>query len=88
MPLRVVDHQQVRPWFRIAAPIEGTPTFVLVDKGVELGRITGYTSREAFLQQSYSLMGLLRPARTPVPRARPTRTRDVHAQAPSARLAR
>jgi Thioredoxin len=78
MPLRVVDLQQTKPWFRIAAPIEGTPTFVLVDKGVERGRITGYTTREAFLQQSYALMGQLQQS----PRARPPRTRDVHAQAP------
>jgi thiol-disulfide isomerase/thioredoxin len=79
MPLRVVDLQQTRPWFRVSAPVEGTPTFVLVDKGAELGRITGYTTREAFLQQSYQLMALLQ--RAPVPRARPPRTRDVYAQA-------
>lgn len=79
MPLRVVDLQQTRPWFRISAPIEGTPTFVLVDKGAEIGRITGYTTREAFIQQAYALMGLLQ--RAPLPRARPPRSRDVHAAA-------
>jgi len=79
MPLRVVDIQQTRPWFQVNAVIEGTPTFILVDKGAELGRITGYVSREAFIQDAYRLMALLqRPA---TPRAKP-RVRDVHAQAP------
>ena len=81
MPLRVVDLQQTKPWFRISAPIEGTPTFVLVDKGAERGRIVGYTTREAFIQQAYGLMGSL--PRAPTPRARPPRTRDVHAQVKS-----
>ena len=80
MPLRVVDIQQTKPWFRVTAPIEGTPTFVLVDKGAERGRITGYTTREAFLQQAYALMGQLQHT----PRARQPRTRDVHAQAQGA----
>ena len=78
MPLRVVDHQQIKPWFRISAPIEGTPTFVLVDKGAELGRIVGYTTREAFIQQAYGLMGSL--PHVASPRARPPRARNVHAQ--------
>ena len=76
MPLRVVDLQQTKPWFRMAAPVEGTPTFVLVDRGAERGRITGYTTQEAFMQQAYALMAAnaYRPAR-----AKP-RVRDVHAQ--------
>lgn len=78
MPLRVVDSQQTKPWFRINAPIEGTPTFVLVDKGAERGRIVGYTTREAFIQQAYGLMAVLQ--RAPAPRVRPPRVRDVHAQ--------
>ena len=75
MPLRVVDLQQTKPWFKIAAPIDGTPTFVLVDNGAERGRITGYTTREVFIQQAYALMGNIQGT----PRARPPRTRDVHA---------
>jgi thiol-disulfide isomerase/thioredoxin len=82
MPLRVVDSAQTKPWFRTSAPIEGTPTFVLVDKGAELGRITGYTTREAFIQQAYGLMAVLQ--RAPAPRARQPRSRDVHAAARNA----
>ena len=77
MPLRVVD-QSTRPWFRMAAPVEGTPTFVLVDNGVERGRITGYSSREAFIAQAYQLMGALQTSKQP--RSKP-RVRDVHAAA-------
>ena len=81
MPLRVIEHPQTKPWFRMNAPIEGTPTFVLVDNGAERGRIVGYTTREAFIQQAYGLMAVLQ--RAPAPRARPPRSRDVHAQARS-----
>jgi hypothetical protein len=84
MPLRVVDVKQTKPWFRISAPIEGTPTFVLVDHGVERGRIVGYTSREEFLQQAYTLMGNLQRR----PRAKQPRTRDVHAGVLSAGVVR
>ena len=79
MPLRVVDVQQTIPWFRISAPIEGTPTFVLVEKGAELGRITGYTTREAFIEQAYRLASLLQ--LTPKARAKPPRSREMHVQA-------
>ena len=77
MPLRVVDSQQTPPWFHTQGPIVGTPIFVLVDHGRELGRISGYTSRDAFMSQAYGLMALLPRA---VPR-KPLRARDVHADA-------
>lgn len=32
----------------LAAPVRFTPTFVLVDDGREIGRITGYMSEDAF----------------------------------------
>jgi hypothetical protein len=32
----------------LATPVRFTPTFVLVDDGREIGRITGYMSEEAF----------------------------------------
>jgi hypothetical protein len=80
MPLRVVD-VSTRPWFRMAAAVEGTPTFVLVDNGAERGRIVGYTTREAFIAQAYALMGAIQSQRQP--RSKP-RVRDVHAAASGA----
>ena len=68
-PLRVIDMQRTAPWFATREPIQGTPTFVLVDRGRELGRITGYTSREAFLAQSQSMIAQL-PSRARVKRPR------------------
>ena len=48
-PLRVVDLFDKRPTHltRIR-PVRATPTFVLVDEGREVGRITGYTDAKAF----------------------------------------
>lgn len=34
--------------FTLASPVRFAPTFVLVDQGREIGRITGYMSDEAF----------------------------------------
>lgn len=79
MPLRVVDIEQRTPWFRLASPVEGTPTFLLVDRGQEIGRITGYSSRESFYAQAQRLAAVL-----PRPRARPPRTRTTHVSAHSA----
>lgn len=39
----------------LAAPVRFTPTFVLVDRGREIGRITGYASDESF----WGLLGAL-----------------------------
>lgn len=48
-PLRRIDLSQgVPPEVALAAPVRFTPTFVLVDEGREVGRITGYASDEAF----------------------------------------
>lgn len=41
--------------FRFDPPVRYTPTFVLVDKGREVGRITGYMNDEAF----WGLLGAL-----------------------------
>lgn len=55
-PLRRVDLSQGVPQgMALATPVRFTPTFVLVDEGREVGRITGYASDEAF----WGLMGAL-----------------------------
>jgi hypothetical protein len=49
LPLRRVDiHQQSAAGVTLAAPVLYTPTFVVVDNGREIGRITGYVSDDAF----------------------------------------
>jgi Thioredoxin-like domain len=49
LPLRRVDiGQQAAAGVTLAAPVRYTPTFVVVDNGREVGRITGYINDEAF----------------------------------------
>jgi thioredoxin-related protein len=49
LPLRRVDIQnQKASGITLAMPIRYTPTFVVVDNGREIGRITGYSNDEAF----------------------------------------
>ncbi|MFS8036614.1 thioredoxin fold domain-containing protein [Xanthobacter sp. AM11] len=55
-PLRRVDLSQALPAdITLASPVRFAPTFVLVDEGREIGRITGYASDEAF----WGLLGAL-----------------------------
>jgi hypothetical protein len=55
-PLRaVVLSPQTQSSYRLREPVFYTPTFVLVENGEELGRITGYMGDDAF----WSLMKLL-----------------------------
>lgn len=55
-PLRRVDVSGGGPGdILLAAPERFSPTFVLVDHGREIGRITGYASDEAF----WGLLGTL-----------------------------
>jgi hypothetical protein len=49
LPLRRVDiDRQSAAGVTLAAPVRYTPTFVVVDNGREIGRITGYVSDDAF----------------------------------------
>jgi cytochrome c551/c552 len=49
LPLRRVDiGQQSSAGVTLAAPVIYTPTFVVVDNGREIGRITGFISDDAF----------------------------------------
>ena len=48
-PLRIVDMLDRRPpSLRRVRPIRTAPTFVVVENGREVGRITGYTDAKAF----------------------------------------
>lgn len=60
-PLRRISiHAAVPAGIRLAAPVNATPTFVLIDQGNEVGRITGYNNEEAF----WGLLGQLLKKRT------------------------
>lgn len=49
LPLRRIDiGEQSRAGVTLAAPVRYTPTFVVVDNGKEIGRITGYISDDSF----------------------------------------
>jgi hypothetical protein len=48
-PLRRIDLDQKSPRdFDLREPVRFTPTFVLVENGSEIGRLTGYINDEAF----------------------------------------
>lgn len=54
-PLRRADLDRMPADVRLAAPVVFTPTFVLVEDGRELGRITGYADDAMF----WGLLGAL-----------------------------
>ncbi|MDX2158785.1 MAG: hypothetical protein SFW09_19965 [Hyphomicrobiaceae bacterium] len=73
-PLRRVDiRNAARSGVRLDKSVYVTPTFVLAENGVELGRITGYPGQDFFWGLLDELLGRLPPA--PAPAARP---RDAH----------
>ena len=49
LPLRRInmDHDK-EPGVQLASPVRFTPTFLIVDDGREIGRITGYMNDESF----------------------------------------
>lgn len=47
-PLRVVDIRATLSDVKLQKPVTITPTFVLVDNGAEIGRVTGYPGAEFF----------------------------------------
>jgi hypothetical protein len=47
----------------LASPVRYTPTFVVVDDGREVGRITGYSNDDAFWGLLDTLAGKLKPIR-------------------------
>lgn len=62
LPLRRVDIQnQKTSGVALASPVRYTPTFVVVDNGREIGRITGYSNDDAFWGQLDALAAKLAP---------------------------
>ncbi len=63
LPLRRIDiRDQKMSGVVLAAPIRYTPTFVVVDQGREVGRITGYSNDNAFWGLLDALKAKLQPS--------------------------
>lgn len=57
-PLRFVNLSRAdESKLRLSAPITMVPTVVLLEDGQELGRVTGYTGPESFLDLVSAMMG-------------------------------
>ena len=66
LPLRRVDvGAAATSGIILATPVRYTPTFVVVDDGREVGRITGYQSNDTFWGLLGVLAARLKPAREP-----------------------
>ncbi len=64
LPLRRVDVDTAATGgIALASPVRYTPTFVVVDDGREVGRITGYINDDSFWGLLSALAAKLRPAR-------------------------
>jgi thioredoxin-related protein len=62
LPLRRIDIQnQKASGVALASPVRYTPTFIVVDNGREVGRITGYSNDDAFWGQLDALAAKLAP---------------------------
>jgi hypothetical protein len=63
LPLRRIDIQNQRAsGVTLASPVRYTPTFVVVDNGREVGRITGYSNDNSFWGLLDALAAKLAPA--------------------------
>jgi hypothetical protein len=62
LPLRRVNLERQPAGFKLKEPVRFTPTFVVVDDGAEVGRITGYINDESFWGLLGALVGKLPPA--------------------------
>lgn len=67
---RVLIRDQATLGVALSSPIRGTPTFVLVERGREIGRINGYPGADYFYPQLGELLRRLAPA-VPEPAPRP-----------------
>ena len=63
-PLRRIDIDAAPAGVDLKAPLLFTPTFVLVDKGKEIGHIEGYTDEAFFYAYLNGLIAKLGPAAT------------------------
>lgn len=62
-PLRRIDITAKRPDdLKSLGGIRYTPTFVLIDRGAEIGRIVGYTGEDQFWGLGDELVAKLKPA--------------------------
>ena len=59
LPLRHVEMRGFHEPLALAEPLRYTPTFLVVDQGREVGRITGYQSQDAFWGLLDGLVGRL-----------------------------
>ena len=67
-PLRRVDISRASTsGVRLAGAVNATPTFVLVEGGAEVGRITGYPGADFFWGQLGEMLAQLEPVVPPVP---------------------
>ena len=62
LPLRRVNLERQQAGVKLKEPVRFTPTFVVVDDGAEIGRITGYINHESFWSLLGALVGKLPPA--------------------------
>ena len=62
LPLRRVNLDRQQAGVTLKEPVRYTPTFVVVDGGAEVGRITGYISDDSFWGLLGALIGKLSPA--------------------------
>lgn len=60
-PLRRLDIQARRPADLQIREVNITPTFILVDKGREVGRIEGYSGDQFFWPQLHKMLAKLHP---------------------------
>ena len=66
LPLRRIDvERQTASGVALASPVRYTPTFVVVDNGREVGRITGYSGDDSFWGLLGALAAKLDPSREP-----------------------
>lgn len=61
-PLRRLDLRARPAGIALAGPVTYSPTFVLVDRGREVGRITGYPGADFFWGLLAPMVGQLQPA--------------------------
>jgi thioredoxin-related protein len=64
-PLRRVNLDRQAAGVTLKEPVRYTPTFVVVDGGAEVGRITGYSNDDSFWGLLGALLGKLPPPPAP-----------------------
>ena len=65
LPLRRINLDRQAAGVTLKEPVRYTPTFVVVDGGAEVGRITGYTNDDSFWGLLGALLGKLPPSPAP-----------------------